>query len=94
MAKKCRSRSAQAIKNIQTSREMPSPGTPRLEMTGNQELLLDGCKGVVAYDENEIRLNLGDLALAVTGADLTMRTLRFEECAITGQIASVAFFNN
>jgi len=71
--------------------ELPQPGSPRLELNGNTELLIEGCKGVVAYAEEEIRLDLGELTLAVIGADLTMRTLRLEECAITGRIASVEF---
>ncbi|MDR3344367.1 MAG: YabP/YqfC family sporulation protein [Oscillospiraceae bacterium] len=93
MARKRKSRAARTAKTVQNLRELPRAGTPHLEITGNKELLVDGCKGVVAYAEEEIQLSLGDLVLSVVGADLTMRTLRFEECAITGQIASVAFTN-
>ena len=91
MARKRGSGAARTLAAARAIRELPRPGEARLEMNGNAELLIEGCKSVIAYAEEEIRLNLGTLTLAVVGAELSMRELRLEECAITGRIASLAF---
>jgi sporulation protein YqfC len=84
---------AKGQKKLKPPGEMPRPGAAHIEMNGNTELFVEGCRGVIAYGEGEIRLDLGGLVLAVSGADLTMRTLRLEECVITGRIASAEFLN-
>jgi len=94
MARNRKALTAKTVESAQSLSEMPRPGVPRLELTGNTELLVEGCKGVAAYAEEEIRLNLGALVLAVSGADLTMRALRLEECVITGRIATLSLMNN
>ncbi|MDR0883405.1 MAG: YabP/YqfC family sporulation protein [Oscillospiraceae bacterium] len=73
--------------------DAPRASAPHLELHGNGELHIDGCLGVRAYGEEEIRLDLGDMVLVIVGADLTMDTLRLEEAAVTGRIASLSFVN-
>ena len=34
-------------------------GVPNLELTGNREMTVEGCKGVLEYDEDVVKLNLG-----------------------------------
>ena len=34
---------------------------PRMEFCGNREVTIDGSKGVLEYDENLIRINMGKM---------------------------------
>lgn len=40
-------------------------GVSHMELSGNREAIVEGCKGVVEYDEGIIRLNLGKKYRAV-----------------------------
>ena len=71
--------------------EMPNPKVPRLEMSGNHEVFIEGCKSLVSYAEEEIRLDLGIIQATICGANLTLHRMNLEECSITGQIAGIGY---
>ncbi|MCL2507753.1 MAG: YabP/YqfC family sporulation protein [Oscillospiraceae bacterium] len=74
--------------------EMPKtslPGTVHIEMSGNREAVVDGCRGVVEYNENVIRLNTGKLIVRFTGSCLMIRTLQLNQAIVCGNILSVDF---
>ena len=64
---------------------------PRIEMLGNREIIVDGCKGVVEYDENTIRLSLGESVLSLCGSDLVIKTFDNDIAVISGQICEISF---
>ena len=64
-----------------------------MELSGNREAIVEGCKGVVEYDEGIIRLNLGKNIVRFTGTGLSIRTLTLEQAIITGNILSIDFSN-
>lgn len=66
-------------------------GMAHLELSGNRELIVDGCRGVLEYDENVIRLNVGKYAVRVTGRGLTIRTLTADSAVVEGYVAAVEF---
>ena len=64
---------------------------PKIEMLGNREIIVDGCKGVVEYDEINIRLSLGECVLSLSGKDLIIKSFDNDIAVICGQICEISF---
>lgn len=64
---------------------------PKIEMLGNREIIVDGCKGVVEYGENLIKLNTGEYALSVLGDELIIKSFDGSVAFIGGKIAEITF---
>lgn len=60
-------------------------------LSGNREAVLDGCKGVLEYEPELIRLNLGDKVLQFTGRNLQIKCMSGENVILEGYIISVSF---
>ena len=66
-------------------------GMAHFELSGNREVVVDGCKGVLEYDENVIRLMAGKLTVRFTGRGLELRNLRKDSAIIEGFITTIEF---
>ena len=64
---------------------------PRIEMAGNREIIIDGCKGVVEYTENNIRISLGESVLSLSGDNLIIKSFDSSVAVISGQICDISF---
>lgn len=64
---------------------------PRIEMTGNHEIIIDGCKGVVEYTENNIRISLGESVMSISGDSLVIQSFDNDVVIINGQISDIDF---
>ena len=64
---------------------------PKIEMLGNREMIVDGCKGVVEYDENIIKLSLGEYVLSLSGDNLLINSFSNSVAIISGQICEISF---
>lgn len=64
---------------------------PRIEMSGNREIIIDGCKGVVEYTENNIRISLGENVLSLSGDNLLIQSFDNDVVIINGQISDIDF---
>ena len=64
---------------------------PKIEMLGNREMIVDGCKGVVEYDENIIKLSLGEYVLSLSGDNLLINSFDNSVAIISGQICEISF---
>lgn len=62
-----------------------------IELSGNNEAIVDGCKGVIEYDENIVRLDTGKMTVRFLGSDLSIRSLTDDNAVIEGTITSVEF---
>ena len=62
-----------------------------MELASNKEASIDGCSGVLEYDENLIRINLGKTSARFLGKNLTIKSLTKNNCIITGFITSIEF---
>ncbi|MDR3313860.1 MAG: YabP/YqfC family sporulation protein [Oscillospiraceae bacterium] len=69
------------------------PGFSHLELLGNRQAIVEGVKGVLAYCEDVVRLNLGTLVVAFEGCDLCIRSYQMEQVILSGTILSVQFSN-
>lgn len=64
---------------------------PRIELTGNREIIIDGCKGVVEYTENNIRISLLENVLSLSGDNLLIQSFDNDVVIINGQISDIDF---
>lgn len=70
--------------------ELPCGGA-HIELMGNTHAIVEGCKGVIKYEEDDIRLNLGKCTVSLRGRGLCVRTFRCEQAVIHGEIADISF---
>ena len=64
---------------------------PKIEMLGNREMIIDGCKGVVEYDESILKLSLGEYVLSLSGDNLLINSFDNSVAVISGQICEISF---
>lgn len=74
--------------------EMP-PGSigkgAHIELSSNREATVDGCQGVITYDENKIKLNVGSGTVEFVGRGLEITVLAGTQAVIRGFIIRVDF---
>lgn len=64
-----------------------------IELFGNNQIIVDGCKGVIDYNEDFLKLDLGKIILKVTGRNLVIDSYIYEQVDLKGEIVSVEFMN-
>jgi len=63
----------------------------QIEILNNNEVVVEGCKGILEYDNNSIRLNLGKMSVKFTGDNLIITCMNSDNIVIKGFITSVEF---
>ena len=79
---------------LESALELPSglfAGLAHLELNGNREAIIEGCKGVLEYDENLIRINTGKMTIRFIGRELALRNLTEDTAVIDGYITSIEY---
>ena len=66
-------------------------GDPTIELLGNRQMVMEGCRGIMEYDENYIKINGGRYAVSVMGEQLELKNLTDKSCTIVGRIDSSGF---
>lgn len=61
------------------------------EMNSNREVAIEGCRGILQYDENMIRLNTGKMVTSFCGRNLAIRCLTPDSLIVEGFITSIEF---
>ena len=54
-------------------------------------MTVEGCKGVLEYDEDMVKLNLGKMILQVRGRDLNIKGLTDDAAVLEGYFLSIEF---
>ena len=62
-----------------------------IEFSGNREVIIEGCYGIINYTQSEIKLNLGKCLLKFTGEGLFMRSMSENSAHVSGRIFSMEF---
>lgn len=65
--------------------------SPYLEFSSNKEVILDGCKGILEYQSEIIRINTNKMVVAFKGRGLNIKCLTASSVVISGYITSVEF---
>ncbi|MDO4748896.1 MAG: YabP/YqfC family sporulation protein [Eubacteriales bacterium] len=64
---------------------------PQLQFSGNEEVIVEGSKGVLEYSEELIRINTTLGLIAFFGRSLNLRCISSSELIIDGCILKVEF---
>ncbi len=64
-----------------------------IQITDASEIILDGCRRVIEYNENNIVLELPTIGVSVVGTELDMRNFSIGGVVITGKLHSVTFIS-
>jgi len=64
---------------------------PRLTIIGNLQIYLENHRGVIQYNENQIRLAVNNGELIIKGHRLQIRNLFSEEIYIDGEIEGIEY---
>ena len=62
-----------------------------INIISNKEVTLDGCKGILVYENDEIRLRLKKGVVCIHGEELTLKTFFGSYISVRGNILSVSF---
>ena len=64
---------------------------PTLEVGANREAVLDGCRGILEYTRQEIRIAVREMTLRFTGDDLCICAMDGGSLTIRGLIRAIEF---
>lgn len=85
---------AERIHKVTSSLQLPASalsGAAHFEMNGNREVIVDGCRGVLEYDENRIRIHAGKMVTCFQGRCLSIKCLTADSLIVEGFITSIEF---
>ena len=68
-------------------------GMFHIELSGNREAVIEGCNGVLEFDENIVRLNVGKFIIKFTGRGLIIKELTKSSVVVEGFIISIEYMN-
>ncbi|MCI8652169.1 MAG: hypothetical protein HFF11_00540 [Angelakisella sp.] len=63
----------------------------RVELLGNHQAIVDGCRGIIEYSDSCIRLSTTRLILKFTGTGLEIRALTDSSAIVEGTILSLEY---
>lgn len=72
--------------------ELPADGVaglPRVELSGDRELYLEGYKGILSYGREEIHVDGGAWVLRILGQELEIKAMREGELRIIGWVSGL-----
>ena len=64
---------------------------PRFILNDNREIQVENYKGILSYEENEIKLGSKNYKVKITGTSLKITVITDEYIIITGSISSLSF---
>ena len=68
-------------------------GNTQIELSGNREAIVDGCHGILEYDENTIKLAAGKMSVRFIGRGLQIKVLTPDSAVIEGFISNIEFIS-
>jgi sporulation protein YqfC len=99
MKKRCRipedeRKPGERIHKVANALQLPAGvlgGAARYEISGNREVIVDGCRGILEYDDKSIKINSGKMITCFSGRGLTIKCLTEDSLIIEGFITSIEF---
>jgi len=82
------------ISSFTNSLQLPTgllPGNSHMEINGNREAIIEGCRGVLTYEENIIKITTGKLIIIFLGRKLSLKCLTEDSLIVGGFITSMEF---
>ena len=66
-------------------------GITQMELSGNREVVVDGCLGVLAYEEGLIKLALRGMIATFRGRNLQIKALTHDSAIVCGFLTGIDF---
>ena len=66
--------------------------SPHVELSADGRAVIEGCDGVLSYNETSVRLNCKTLVLWLDGFDLCLNHLSGGLVSVSGKLVSLTFF--
>ena len=67
------------------------PNFTHYEMNSNREVIIEGCNGILQYDENIIKVNMDKMITSFYGRNLSIKCLSSDSLIVEGFITSIEF---
>ncbi len=64
---------------------------PKLTVMGANNIIIENYKGIIEYDDNNIRVNTGLGAVRILGENLLIKEITSEDIMVNGNISSLEF---
>ncbi|MCL6478601.1 MAG: sporulation protein YqfC [Peptococcaceae bacterium] len=64
---------------------------PKIVLVGDLQLFIENHRGIVEYSSENVRINVGDYEVAVSGEGLLLRNILPDEICLEGRIKSIHF---
>jgi YabP family. len=64
---------------------------PSMHVTGRDSVVVEGCKGILMYDDKRITLDMGTFAISVYGRDIELQNLSKIELMISGRVSTISY---
>ena len=83
-----------AGEKLKTALDIPEILTaelPHIEAEGNREISVDGCRWIIEYTQDNVRLNEPQLIITFVGDDMEIKAYSEIQTVISGNILSVEF---
>lgn len=75
------------IRKLTSTMQMPT----HMEINGNQEVIVDGCSGVLEYDTDVVRIKTGKLIVCFRGRGLVIKCMTADSLVVTGFLTGIEF---
>lgn len=64
---------------------------PRIEVISNRNVIIDGCDGIIDYDDERVSIKLGRIKADITGKKLRLKMLTENSAVIEGYIRNIEY---
>ncbi len=64
---------------------------PHIDLCSNREANIEGCAGIIEYNNSLVRINCKGLIVKITGSELTIRSDTTDRITVYGNIISLDF---
>lgn len=83
-----------AAQQLDRALELPAGtigGGAHIELHANREAVIDGCRGIIDYSEDAVRMNVGSGSVTFFGRNLMLKNLTDREAILAGHIQRIEF---
>ena len=64
---------------------------PRIEVISNRNVIIDGCDGIIDYDDERVSVKLGRNKADITGKKLRLKMLTENSAVIEGYVKNIEY---
>lgn len=64
---------------------------PRIEVISNRNVIIDGCDGIIDYDDERVSVKLGRIKADITGKKLRLKMLTENSAVIEGYVKNIEY---